>query len=52
MIFVETGAWFACFRHDEPDHARAAKTFEANHERLITSDDCTDKVLPLLAARI
>ncbi|HEY1602723.1 MAG TPA: PIN domain-containing protein [Pirellulales bacterium] len=51
MIFVDTSAWFARFVADDPDHARVAKWFEANDERLVTSDYCIDETLTLLIAR-
>ncbi|HEX3659117.1 MAG TPA: PIN domain-containing protein [Pirellulales bacterium] len=51
MIFVDTSAWFARFVADDPDHGRVAKWFEANDERLVTSDYCIDETLTLLIAR-
>jgi uncharacterized protein len=51
MIFVDTGAWFARFVPDDPDHARIMSWFAANHEPLVTSDYCVDETLTLLAAR-
>jgi hypothetical protein len=51
MIFVDTGAWFARFVPDDPDHRPMAAWFAANNEPLITSDYCVDKVLTLLVAR-
>ena len=51
MIFVDTGAWFARFVPDDPDHARVTTWFAANRELLVTSDYCVDETLTLLAAR-
>lgn len=51
MIFVDTGAWFARFVPDDPDHARVVSWFATNHELLVTSDYCVDETLTLLGAR-
>lgn len=51
MIFVDTGAWFARFVPDDPDHGPVARWFDGNVERLITSDYCIDETLTLLLAR-
>ena len=51
MIFVDTGAWFARFATDDPDHPRLKAWFAANTEPLATSDYCVDETLTLLAAR-
>jgi predicted nucleic acid-binding protein len=51
MIFVDTGAWFARFVPDDPDHARVATWFASNSEVLVTSDYCVDETLTLLAVR-
>lgn len=50
-IFVDTGAWFARFVPDDPDHARVAHWFATNTDLLITSDYCVDETLTLIAAR-
>jgi predicted nucleic acid-binding protein len=39
MIFVDTGAWFAAFVPNDPDHAAADTWLETNREPLITTDD-------------
>ena len=51
MIFVDTGAWFARFVPNDPDHDRVTTWFGSNNEPLITSDYCVDEVLTLLVAR-
>jgi predicted nucleic acid-binding protein len=51
MIFVDTGAWFARFVPDDPDHARVMEWFAANDDVLVTSDYCIDETLTLLVAR-
>jgi hypothetical protein len=51
MIFVDTGAGFARFVPDDPDHARVAQWFDANTDRLVTSDYSIDETLTLLVAR-
>lgn len=51
MIFVDTGAWFARFVPDDPDHERMLSWFVANNELLVTTDYCVDETLTLLAAR-
>ena len=51
MIFVDTGAWFARFVPDDPDHSRIAKWFASNNELLTTTDYCLDETLTLIAAR-
>lgn len=51
MIFVDTGAWFARFVPDDPDHSRVTSWFAANHEPLVTSDYCVDELLTLLVFR-
>jgi predicted nucleic acid-binding protein len=51
MIFVDTGVWFARFVPDDPDHVKVAGWFNANQNRLITSDYCVDETLTLLAKR-
>lgn len=51
MIFVDTGAWFARFVPDDPDHDHMAAWFAANTEPLVTSDYCIDETLTLMVAR-
>ncbi len=51
MIFVDTGAWFARFVRDDPNHLRVADWLSANQEPLLTSDFCVDETLTLLVAR-
>src|SRR5262245_11435613 len=51
MIFVDTGAWFAAFVPNDPDHAAADTWLEANREPLITTDYVIDELLTLLRGR-
>jgi predicted nucleic acid-binding protein len=51
MIFVDSGAWFARFVADDPNHASVVDWFAANGEPLITTDYCVDETLTLLVAR-
>jgi predicted nucleic acid-binding protein len=51
MIFVDTGAWFARFVPDDPDHVRVTAWFANNLDLLVTSDYCVDETLTLLAVR-
>jgi predicted nucleic acid-binding protein len=51
MIFVDTGAWFARFVPDDPDHDRVAAWLATNSDLLCTSDYCVDETLTLIAAR-
>ena len=51
MIFVDSGAWFARFVPDDPNHAVVADWFAANDEPLVTSNYCVDETLTLLSAR-
>jgi uncharacterized protein len=51
MIFVDSGAWFARFVPDDPNHAAMVDWFLANSEPLVTTDYCVDETLTLLVAR-
>ena len=51
MVFVDTGAWFAWFVPDDPNHARIESWFAANAEPFLTTDYCIDETLTLLVAR-
>lgn len=51
MIFVDTGAWFAAFVPNDPDHAAADAWLEANVEPLLTTDYVIDELLTLLKIR-
>lgn len=51
MIFVDTGAWFARFVADDPDHDRMVTWFASNTEQLVTTDYCIDETLTLLSVR-
>ncbi len=51
MIFVDTGAWFACFVRDDPHFARASAWYLANTERLVTTNLVVVELLTLLKAR-
>ena len=51
MIFVDTGAWFAHYVKNDPNHERVTTWFRANRSPLLTTDYCTDETLTLLIAR-
>jgi predicted nucleic acid-binding protein len=51
LIFVDTGAWFAEFVPNDPDHAAADAWFLANSEPLVTTDFVLDELLTLLKIR-
>ena len=42
MIFVATGAWFAAFVPNDPDHRAANQWLTSNQEPLLTSDYVID----------
>jgi len=51
VIFVETGAWFAAFVPNDPDHPAADEWLATNHEPLVTTDYVLDELLTLLKRR-
>jgi predicted nucleic acid-binding protein len=51
VIFVDTGAWFAAFVPNDPDHGAADAWLEANREPLVTTDYVVDELLTLLKMR-
>src|SRR5262249_22181930 len=51
MIFVDTGAWFAAFVPNDPDHAAADAWMVGNTEALITTDYVVDEFLTLMKIR-
>lgn len=51
MIFVDTGAWFAAFVPNDPDHAAADGWLAQNREPLLTTDYIVDELLTLLRKR-
>ena len=51
MNFVDTGAWFAAFVPDDPQHHRAVDWMDGNTDRLVTSDYVVDELLTLLRVR-
>lgn len=51
MIFVDTGAWFAAFVPNDPDHLAADAWLTQNTEPLLTSDYVLDELLTLLKRR-
>ena len=51
MIFVDTGAWFAAFVLNDPDHLAADAWLATNAEPLITTDYVIDELLTLLKMR-
>jgi uncharacterized protein len=42
VIFVDTGAWFAAFVPNDPDHAAANSWLTRNAEPLVTTDYILD----------
>lgn len=51
MVFVDTGAWFALYVPDDPDHPAARTWFLSNEEPLVTTDFVVCETLTLLRAR-
>ncbi len=51
MIFVDTGAWFAAFVPNDPDHAAADVWLTKNTAPLVTTDYVLDELLTLLKRR-
>ncbi len=51
MIFVDTGAWFAAFVANDPDHAAADSWLAENTELLVTTDYVLDELFTLLKRR-
>lgn len=51
MIFVDTGAWFAAFVPNDPDHAPAGAWLAGNIEPLVTTDYVVDELLTLMKMR-
>ena len=51
MIFVDTGAWFAAFVPNDPDHAAADAWLGQNDDLLVTTDYVVDELLTLMKCR-
>jgi predicted nucleic acid-binding protein len=51
MIFADTGALFAAFVPNDPDHDAADAWLAANREPLLTTDYIVDELLTLLKMR-
>ncbi len=51
MIFVDTGAWFACVVPWDANHAAASAWMRQDLEPLLTTDFIVDETLTLLRAR-
>ncbi len=51
MIFADTGAWFAAFVPNDPDHPAASDWLSQNTEVLVTTDYVLDELLTLLKRR-
>jgi predicted nucleic acid-binding protein len=47
MIFADTGAFFAAFVPNDPDHGAADAWLAANREPLVTTDYVVDELLTL-----
>jgi predicted nucleic acid-binding protein len=48
-IFVDTGAWFACFVRRDSDHPAALEWMRGNRQPLVTTDFVFDELVTLLA---
>jgi predicted nucleic acid-binding protein len=51
VIFVDTGAWYADFVSDDPDHKAARSFLKGNRERLVTTDHVIGETITLLRMR-
>ncbi len=51
MVFVDTGAWFAAFVPNDPDHEAASAWLSQNTATLVTTDYVLDELLTLLKRR-
>jgi uncharacterized protein len=51
MVFADTGAWFAAFVPNDPDHPATAAWLSANRVPLVTTDWVVDELLTLLRVR-
>lgn len=51
-IFVDTSAWYAFVRADDPDHAAVKQTLEQWEGRLVTTDFVFDETVTLIQARL
>ncbi|HAH08129.1 MAG TPA: VapC toxin family PIN domain ribonuclease [Elusimicrobia bacterium] len=51
-VFVDTSAWYAYARRDDPDHAAVKEALEAWQGRLVTSDFVFDEVVTLVRVRL
>jgi len=51
VTFVDTGAWFAAFVPNDPDHTGASDWLAANREVLVTSDYVFDELMTLFKIR-
>ena len=51
MIIVDTGAWYADFVGDDPDHAAARAFLKHNPDRLVTTDHVIGETITLLRMR-
>jgi predicted nucleic acid-binding protein len=51
VILVDTGAWFAAFVPNDPDHLAADAWLATNAEPLVTTDYVIDELLTLLKMR-
>jgi uncharacterized protein len=51
MVFVDTGAWYACTVPDDENHQKAQDWLRANAQSLLTTDYVVDETLTLLKVR-
>ena len=50
-VFVDTSAWFAYVRRDDPDHEAVKAALAGWEDRLVTSNFVFDEVVTLVRAR-
>ncbi len=51
-VFVDTSAWFAYARKDDPDHEAVSRALEEWEGRLVTSDFIFDETVTLVRVRL
>jgi predicted nucleic acid-binding protein len=51
VIFADTGAWFAAYVPNAPEHMAARAWLDGNTEPLVTTDYVIDELLTLLRVR-
>ena len=51
-IFVDTGAWYACFNRSDPDHGAVSRLLGEWKGRLLTTEYIFDEIVTLVRIRI